>query len=157
MKLLFDKSTCCSDGKRKNHGSTVPASVFSLSSTTSNWFSPSKVAFWRGPDNELALTASSSKLGGNLGIEPVNLLKLRSILRRLMREFMEFGRDPDRELCEKSREYSDLRVVMEGGIEPEKELDRRVKVLRLEREESEEGIGPEKEFSARSSVTSWVS
>ena len=72
----------------------------------------------------------------------MSLLKLRSILRRLVREFMEFGSDPDRELCERSRDSRDLRVVMEGGIEPVKELDRRVKVWSFEREESEEGIGP---------------
>jgi hypothetical protein len=47
-----------------------------------------------------------------------------------VREFNEFGRDPDRELCEKSRDSRDLREVIEIGIEPEKELDRRVKVLR---------------------------
>lgn len=33
---------------------------------------------------------------------------------------MEFGRDPDTKLYEKS---SDLRVVIERGIEPKKELD----------------------------------
>lgn len=87
----------------------------------------------------------------------MNLLKLKSILRRLEREFKEFGRDPVRELCEKSIDSSDLSVVIEEGIEPEKELDRSVKVLRLEREESEKGIEPKKLLSERSSVTSCVS
>lgn len=74
-----------------------------------------------------------------------------------MREFKEFGRDPDSELCERSRDSRDLSVVMEGGIGPEKVLERRVKVLRLEREEIEEGIEPKKLLSERSSVMSWVS
>ncbi|RYR37250.1 hypothetical protein Ahy_A09g042167 isoform E [Arachis hypogaea] len=91
---------------------------------------------------EFALIAKSSKLGGNLGSPPVSLLKLRSILRRLVREFMDFGRNPEREFCERSSDWSDLRVVMEGGIEPEKELDRRDKVWSFEREEREEGIVP---------------
>ena len=157
VKVLLAKSTCCSDGKRKNHDSTVPVSAFSLSSTTSNWFIPSKLCFWRGPDRELALIASSSKLDGSFGIEPVSLLKLRSSLRSVVREFIEFGRYPERELCARSRDRSDLRVVMEGGIVPEKELDRRVKVWRFESKEIEEGIGPKKLLSARSSVVSCVS
>ncbi|KAG2401298.1 uncharacterized protein HKW66_Vig0196660 [Vigna angularis] len=70
---------------------------------------------------------------------------------------MEFCRYPERELCEKSRDWSDLRVVMEEGIGPEKKLDRRVKVWRLEREEIEEGIEPKKLLSERSSVVSCVS
>jgi len=48
-----------------------------------------------------------------------------------VREFKEFGRDHDSELCERSRDSSDLSVVMDGGFEPEKVLDWRGKVLRL--------------------------
>jgi hypothetical protein len=40
-----------------------------------------------------------------------------------VREFKDFGRDHDSELCERSRYSSDLSVVMDGGIEPEKVLD----------------------------------
>jgi len=39
----------------------------------------------------------------------------------------EVSRDPDRVLCERSR---DLRVVMEGGIQPEKELNWKGRDLR---------------------------
>ena len=93
---------------------------------------------------------SSSKLGGSFGIESVSLLKLRLSLRSVVREFIEFGRYPERELCARSRDRSDLRVVMEGGIVPEKELDQRVKVWRFDSEEIEEGIGPKKLLSMRS-------
>jgi hypothetical protein len=71
-----------------------------------------------------------------------------------VREFNEFGRYPNIELYENSR---DLREVMERGIEPKKELDMRVKVLRLEREEIEDRVGPKKLLTERSSVMSWVS
>ena len=74
-----------------------------------------------------------------------------------MRIFKIESRKAERELCARSRDWSDLKVVMEEGIVPEKELDRRVKVWRLESEEIEEGIGPNKLFSARSSVVSCVS
>jgi hypothetical protein len=50
--------------------------------------------------------------------------EFKSILCLFVREFNEFGRYPDIELYENSR---DLREVMERGIEPEKELDMRLR------------------------------
>lgn len=55
-----------------------------------------------------------------------------------------------RELWEKSKDSSDLRLEIEGGMDPENELDRRVRIWRLGREEMAEGMKPEKELSERS-------
>lgn len=70
---------------------------------------------------------------------------------------MVLGRNPVRELWERSKVSSSLSLVMEEGTDPENLLDRRVKLWRLTREEIEEGIIPEKSLSARSRVASWVS
>lgn len=89
-------------------------------------------------------------------MDPVSRLKLRSRRLKLGRKCRDFGRFPERELREKSKDWRDLRFEMEGGMDPEKELDRRERIWRLGREEKiEEGMVPEKELSERSRMVKW--
>ena len=107
------------------------------------------------PDKEFPLIANSSKLGGNLGMGPVNLLKLRSSLFNFVSALKVFDKMPERELREKSRDTREVSLA-KLGMDPENELDRRVRVLRLGRDEREGGIGPKKLLSERSRSESWV-
>lgn len=74
VKELFDKFTCCKEGKRKSQESKVPENKLSLSSNTINKANPEKEDMDKYPDSELDFIASSLRFGGRMERFPVRLL-----------------------------------------------------------------------------------
>lgn len=74
VKELFDKFTCCKEGKRKSQESSVPENKLSLSSNTISKASPEKEYMGKYPDNEFDFIDNSLRFGGRMGRFPVRLL-----------------------------------------------------------------------------------